>query len=146
MMKTALQRIKNVMAIKPQSLSGTTASTSAIIDRMGFASANLILMAGAVGGEPTGAKVAVIIQHGDAANLSDAATFATVGTFGADDDPLTNAEISRHVKLDGAKRYIKVVGTPAFTGGTTPSIPFAAAVALGDGDAAPVDSNDIIGA
>jgi hypothetical protein len=49
-----------------------------------------------------------------------------------------NGEAEKDVDLSSAKRYIRVVNTVDFTGGTSPAIPVAAEVVLGGSEQLPV--------
>lgn len=91
-----------------------TAIVSAIIDMQGFESATFVLMTGT--NTDADATFAVLVEHGDAANLSDAAavddveligTEALAGFTFADDNEC------RKIGYKGIKRYARVTVTPA---------------------------------
>lgn len=106
-----------------------TPIVSEIIDLSGFDKAMFAILIGA--NTDTNATFAVLIEHGDAANLSDAApapdanltgTEAAAGFTAADDDNKT-----RKIGYVGPKRYIRLTITPS---GNDAGNIFVAAVAL----------------
>jgi len=128
-------------AFSPQAVSGSAAIDGAIIDRLGVGSAKLVLERAVVTGAPSAADFAVIIQHGDAANLSDATTYVTLETAL---NVLTAGLTEYLVALGGAKRYIRVVVTPAYTGGTSPGNIAAGEIVFGDYSEDPAIENETI--
>lgn len=134
MAKRLAESVKVVAGIAPIARSAGTANGD-VIDRLGFAGAVVHLKAGAATGAPTAQGVALKVQHGDASNGSDMAdvTGATIAALTAD-----NAEAQLDLDLSGYKRYIRVVVTTTFTGGTTPTIPSAVDVVLGEAVSGPV--------
>ncbi len=92
-----------------------TAIVSEIIDLAGFGSCMFAIAIGA--NTDANATFAVLVEHGDAANLSDAAavpdanltgTEAAAGFTAADDDNET-----RKIGYVGPKRYVRLTITPA---------------------------------
>ena len=115
----------------PSTLSDGTPIVGAVIDRLGYQSALLIFSNEAASGSPSAAAASLIIEDGDAANLSDAATFATLES--AKDIKIAGlAQYS--IDLSKAKRYIRVTEDTTYTGGTTPANQLAADVVLFDKD------------
>lgn len=112
-------------AISPQTLTGTTAANGTGIDRSGYDSVKIIGSTGAVGGTPSSFTVTFKLQ-----DSADNSTFADVSgksfTVTAAD-----GENTLDVSLIGLNQYIRVVMTPAFVAGTSPSVLAAAAVNLG---------------
>jgi hypothetical protein len=91
------------------------------------------LLYGATANTPTGTQLAVKIQHGDASNLSDVADYVTVAALGSASANFTAGDVAAYgINLEGAKRYIRVVVTPTFTGGASPNILLACAASLAD--------------
>jgi len=128
-------------AFPPQSVSGAAAINGQIINRLGAASAKLVLERAAASGAPSAVALAVVIQHGTQANLSDAATFATLETSLS----ALAAGLSEYlISLDGANQYIRVVITPTYTGGTTPANLVAGELVLGDYSEDPQIENEAI--
>ncbi|HEY7824042.1 MAG TPA: hypothetical protein VIG24_14470, partial [Acidimicrobiia bacterium] len=81
-MRNYLAETKVVTAIQPAT--GTGAATSVIIDTKGFSLAKVFLAVGATADDFTTIK----IEHGEAANLSDAADLKVVDlTDSSTDDP-----------------------------------------------------------
>lgn len=112
-------------AVSPQSLSGTTAANGVGIDRSGYDSMKIIGSTGAVSGTPSSFTVTYKLQ-----DSADNSTFTDVSgqsfTVAAAD-----SENSLNVNLIGLNQYIRVVMTPAFSGGSSPAVLAAAAVSLG---------------
>lgn len=91
-----------------------TVQTSAIIDTAGYEGVALVLQTGTL--SDADATFAVTIEHGDQANLSDAAAAATADLTGT----LANASFDfgadnacRKIGYVGSKRYIRAKVTPA---------------------------------
>lgn len=136
----AFQNTKGVSAVDSQLFAGGAVNGN-IIDRLGFQSLLISLGYGATTGTPTGTAIAWIVQHGAAANLSDAATFATLTALGAADANFTAGEcVNINLNLEGAKRYIRIVPTLTFTAGTTPKLQAAVVGILADSDKNPQPS------
>lgn len=160
------QRVKVVPAIAPQAIQSAGTITGSVIDRVAatptqpsgvvaytavndaagvYNSAVVCVNTGACTGTPSAQSTTFVVQHGTLANGSDMANIpaaayidyngssATVPAITAD-----NSSVSIAVNLEGLGRYIQVVATLAFTGGTTPKQFVVASVALGDGNGNPV--------
>jgi hypothetical protein len=127
-MRDMLNNITPRRAISPAA-AGTdnTAFVSQIIDTQGFDSLTFLILTGALA--DVDATFAVTMDHGDVANLSDAAavpadqligTLALAGfTFAADD-------ATRKIGYRGSRRYVRMTITPSANTGNA----FVAAVAL----------------
>ena len=102
--------VKIDKAINPV-VSSEGANNGVIIDRRYYDTAKFNCSVGAVAGAPDSFIVVFKVQHGDAANLSDVAD--VVGATTTITAINTDAEIS--VDLTSVKRYIRCVGTVAFT-------------------------------
>jgi len=116
----------------------TTASAGAIngssIDRQGYQSCALHVSGGAATGTPTSLTIASKIQESStgSSGWTDVSGAAITTSAAAS----TDAEAD--VDLSGVKRYVRVVTTVAFVGGTSPAIPVAASVVLGGAVTLPV--------
>jgi hypothetical protein len=101
-------------AIAPVSVADNTAQVSQIIDRQGYESLMFAIAIGSVADADV--TFTVLVEHGDAANLSDAAAVPDeqlVGTevlagFQFDDD-----NEPRKIGYIGDKRYVRLTITPA---------------------------------
>ena len=134
-MNDLFNNISIARALSPASVADDTAQVSQIIDRRGYGSLTFAIATGSLA--DSNATFAVLVEHGDAANLSDAAavpdadllgTEALAG-FAFDDDDET-----RKIGYRGAKRYVRLTITPSGNG----SAALLAAVAvLGHAQAAP---------
>ena len=101
-------------AISPVSVSDDTAQVSQIIDLQGYESLTFAIATGNLA--DADATFAVLVEHGDVANLSDAAavpdnqllgTEALAGFTFSDDDE------TRRIGYVGDKRYVRLTVTPA---------------------------------
>jgi hypothetical protein len=128
------ENAKLIAGIAP-ALQAAGDANGTVIDRFGFLDAIVHLKVGAASGTPTAQGVSLKIQTGDASDGSDMAdvTDATIAALAAD-----NAEAELNLDLSGYKQYIRPVVTTAFTGGTTPKIPVAVTVAIGNAVEIPV--------
>jgi len=113
----------------PAQPSGITAYTAYTQAAGIYLTGNILLSVGAASGEPTAQSVTLKLQESDASDGSgmEDVTGATISALTAD-----NAYSAKDFDLAGLKRYIRVVVTVALTAGTSPKIPVAVAVALGD--------------
>lgn len=115
-------------AISPAAaVADNTPLVSQIIDRLGYEQLVFAILLGALA--DADATFAVLVQHGDQANLSDAAdvpdlqltgTEALAGFTFADDDKV------RKIGYVGPKRYVRLTITPANNSGNA----FVAAIAI----------------
>ena len=109
-----MNKLHVLRAISPVSVADNTAQVSQIIDRRGFDSLAFLIATGSIA--DADATFVVLVEDGDAANLSDAAAVADAelsGTellagFQFDDDNET-----RKVGYLGNKRYVRLTITPS---------------------------------
>jgi hypothetical protein len=100
-------------AISPVSVTDNTAQFSQIIDRVGFESLEFCIATGSIA--DADATFTVLVEHGDAATLSDAAAVPddslisteAVASFKFDSDDST-----RRIGYIGGKRYVRLTITP----------------------------------
>lgn len=114
-MRDLHNNIHAVRALSPvASAADNTAWVSQIIDRQGYEALEFLILTGAL--PDADATFAVTMDHGDAANLSDAAavdaslivgTLAAAGFIFSDDDKV------KKVGYVGDKRYVRLTITPA---------------------------------
>lgn len=129
-MQDLMNRIHVVPAIAPQVGTTDAAMVSAIIDRQGYESATFAIATGVL--TDADATFAVLLEDGDAANLSDnvavpdeqlIGTEALAGfAFGDDGE-------SRKLGYRGNKRYLRLTITP--TGNAAGNAPISAVCILG---------------
>jgi hypothetical protein len=127
-MRDLLHVIHPVRAISPAAaIADNTPIVSQIIDRSGYEALVFLVLIGALA--DADATFAVTMEHGETANLSDAAavpagniqgTLAKAGFTFADDDKV------RKVGYSGSKRYVRITVTPSGNAGNA----FISAVAL----------------
>lgn len=112
-MRDIYHRLEIRRAISPVSVADNTAQVSQIIDRQGFDAVLFAILLGAIADADM--TSVVLLEHGDAANLSDAAAVPDadlIGTellaaFQFDDDNET-----RKLGYVGNKRYLRLTITP----------------------------------
>lgn len=115
---------------------GTANSTG--VDRLApsFGACVLLVQAGAASGTPTTLTLDAKVQHSD-----DNSTFTdytpSSGTASVGQITAASTNARKAVDLSGAKRYVRVAVTTAFTGGTSPTLLSSAALILGDAQATP---------
>jgi hypothetical protein len=112
-MKDLMNRIDVKRVLSPVSVADNTAQVGQIIDRKGYHSLTYLIATGSIA--DADATFTVLLEEGDAANLSDAAAVADadlIGTevlagFQFDDD-----NECRKLGYKGAKRYTRLTITP----------------------------------
>lgn len=112
-MKDRFNCMHPLRCISPVSVSDTTAQVGQIIDKKGFEALTYVIATGSIA--DADATFTVLLEEGDAANLSDAAAVADadlIGTevlagFQYDDDNET-----RKLGYIGSKRYTRLTITP----------------------------------
>ena len=124
--------IHPVVAIAPAApTTDNTVLTSAIIDKAGYESLAFLILIGVLAAGA--ATFAVTVEHGDAADLSDAAPVAAAnltGTLALASFDQTADGKARKIGYTGAKRYVRLKITPT---GNNAAAPIAALALLGDG-------------
>ena len=112
-MKDLFNQIHPLRVISPVSVADTTAQVGQIIDKRGFESLTYVIATGSIA--DADATFVVLLEEGDAANLSDAAAVADADLLGTealaafqfDDDNET-----RKLGYIGSKRYTRLTITP----------------------------------
>ncbi|MFL7903978.1 hypothetical protein ACJ41P_22780 [Azospirillum argentinense] len=117
-MRDLMNHIHPITAIQPTRATDNTALVSAIIDTAGFNSLTFVPMVGTVA--TAGAAFAVTVEHGDAADLSDAVavpadqllgTLGLAGFTGADDGE------TRKLGYVGYRQFVRLRITPTGNAG-----------------------------
>ncbi len=129
-MKNIQYSVAPRVSVVPGSFSGTTARNGSGVDTMGFADARAVCHVGAATGTPDSYTVTWKIQESSDNGSSDA--FADVSGLTAvcdADNELVTIDIPNVGTV--RERYLRVVGTPAFTGGSTPTVPGVGIIELG---------------
>lgn len=132
----------SLAAIPPQSNDGTAISGIAI-DRLGADTALIIFDAAAASGSPDAAVTSIKLQDCDTTTAGSFDDFLTLES--ALDIDAAAKHKSYMVKLEGAKRYIRLVVDTTYTAGTTPANVLAANVILGDYDVEPKVAQTVLG-
>ena len=127
-MRSVYDAIKNVQAIDP--IAASAVQTSAAIDTKGYNSGAVVVVNGAATGTPTSYTVDAKVQHCDTSGGSYADVSGAAITQIVADSKIATIRLAG---LGGVtiKRYIKVLVTPAMTGGSSPKALIAAVVQLG---------------
>ena len=134
-MKDLHDKIHTATVIAPVSVSNNTAQVGAIIDRSGFDSLEYSIALGANAG--AAGTYTVLLEEGDAANLSDATTVAAAdlrGTIANASWSYTDVNKTRKLGYTGNKRYTRMTVTPA---SNVAACLFAVTAILGDPVTAP---------
>lgn len=122
-MRDLLNSVDVRPAIVPVAAAQTdnTAMVSAILDRRGFESVLLAIVTGTLA--DADATFAVTLEHGDAANLSDATAVAVDqmnGTLAGASFTFAHDSASRKLGYVGGKRYVRATITPSNNTGNAP--------------------------
>ncbi len=116
------------------------------IDRRGFNSCVLVAKTGALAGTPTTQTFDAKLQHSDtlAGVYADFVPSVPQPTPSGAVAQITTADTikKRSIDLKTAKAFIRVVGTTAFTGGTTPTMGSDATLILGGADVLPTAADE----
>lgn len=101
-------------AISPVSVADTTPQVSQIIDTQGYNSLEFLIATGSIA--DVDATFTVLVEDGNAANLSDAAAVADaqlLGTEAAAGFQFDDDNEVRRIGYLGGKRYVRLTITPA---------------------------------
>lgn len=129
-MRYTFEHAKAVTSIAPKSLDAG-AENGVAVDTAGFGDGVAIISIGAATGSPSAQTVDAKLQesaNGTSgwADISGAAIVQATA-----DNKTAEIKISRRTRA-ASERYIRAVITPGFTGGTSPEIPCAATIVLGN--------------
>lgn len=120
-MRDLMNSIHTAVALAPVVATDNTAQVSAIIDTRGYDSLTFAILAGTLA--DADATFAVTMDHGDASNLSDAASVPTgdiVGTLALAGFTFADDAETRKIGYVGAKRYVRLTITPTGNAGNAP--------------------------
>src|ERR1017187_6663682 len=122
----AYDDVKVVTSVKPQSLTGSTAATGASVDTLGYDNAKINAYAVTTTSNPSVATATVKLQESADGSTSWTDALDNTGTVIGFTLDAHAADAFNAARIEGLnlnrKRYLRVVATPAFTGGTTPAI------------------------
>lgn len=122
--------IKSVTGITPTNSAASATTAGAAIDRLGFETAVIHCLAGAVAGAPSAQSAIFKLQESDTTAAED---FADVTGAALAAMTTNNASGRLAVNLAARKRYIRIVCVVALTAGSSPTLPIAASGQLGGG-------------
>jgi hypothetical protein len=112
---------KYTLALAPVIVSDNTAQVGLIIDRAGFAGLELVLATGTLA--DADATFAVTVDHGNQANLSDAAAVPAnqlLGTTAEASFTFAADNTTKKIGYIGDKRYVRLTITPANNAAAAP--------------------------
>ena len=138
MRRDLMNNIHPLRAISPVSVADNTAQVSQIIDTQGFQSLTWLIATGALA--DTDATFAVLAEHGDEANLSDAAAVTDdelIGTEALAGFQFDNDNETRKLGVKSVKRYHRLTITPS---GNAAAALLSAIALLGHPDQAATDN------
>lgn len=142
-MRTIYDNVGVAKSIVPQSDSGGSPVNGSVVDTLGYNSAMLVLGTGAISGSPTTTSIAVKLQEGSLADGSDMAD-AKDNTGTNIGGTITAAGSILLARIEGLstnrKRYLRIVETTTFSGGSTPAVLVHANILLGRGSAKPANT------
>lgn len=138
--------IKLVTGIAPAANAAGTvtgANGTTGVDRLGANFAVVEVQTGAVTGAPTTQTLDVKIQHSDAigSGFVDYVPGA-VGSGAVAQLTAVQTRKRKTIDLRGAKRYVRLSSTTAFTGGTSPTLFSVSTLILGGFDVLPAQLDD----
>ena len=122
-MRDLHNNIAPAVAFDTAAISSNTTTAGNIIDRQGYEAVEFILLSGTL----TDGTYTPLIEHGDAANLSDAAAVADSELLGTEADAAfaaTEDDAVKRVGYIGSKRYVRlsIVSASTTSGGTMSAI------------------------
>lgn len=123
-------------AISPVVATDNTPLVSQIIDCAGFDGVEFAIATGTLA--DADATFTTLVEHGDAANLSDAAAVADANLLGTEAGAsftFAAADATKKIGYIGSKRYVRLTITPALNTGNAP---ISAVAVLGFPKMAPV--------
>jgi hypothetical protein len=136
MMQDLKNNISTAVAIAPAVVTDNTAQVGNVIDRQGFESLTYVIGTGTLA--DADATFTVLVEEGDAANLSDAAAVADADLIGTEADAgfdFADDDATTMIGYRGSKRYTRITVTPS---GNSGNAPIAALALLGHPHEAPV--------
>jgi hypothetical protein len=135
----AYDDIRVATSVKPQSLTGSTPANGLSVDTLGYDNAKVHAYAVTASGSPSAATVAVKLQESTDGTGSGGGAWAdaldNTGTVIGFTLTVNAADAFNAARIEGLnlnrKRFLRVVATPAFTGGTSPAISTYAEITFG---------------
>jgi hypothetical protein len=137
-MRDLFNAITVARAIAPVSVSDNTAQIGQIIDRQGYGSVTFAIATGSVA--DADATFTVLVEHGDAANLSDVASVADADLLGTEalaGFTFADDNATRKIGYVGGKRYVRLTVTPV---NNASAAVFGAVAVLGHAQLAPTSN------
>jgi len=124
---SAYDDIRQATSIVPQSLTGSSAVNGVSVDTLGYDNAKIHAYAAQASGSPTTGAVVVKLQESADGSTNWADALDNTGTvIGFTLSALQTAAAFGAARVEGLnlnrKRYLRVVVTPAFSGGSSPAI------------------------
>ena len=123
---SAYDDVHNVSSIIPQSVSGSSAVDGVSVDTQGYENAKLHIYAAEATGSPSAGSLAVTLQESADGSTNWSNALDNTGTvIGFTLTGLQAAAGVNAARIEGLnlnrKRYLRIVVTPTFTGGSSPA-------------------------
>lgn len=124
------------VSLNPQAISGSSAVNGSGVDTKNYRDAMAVIRTGATSGAPDSFSIAGKVQ-----DSADNSSFADVTglTFTAITAVSTTGLLRLNLMGD-QRRYLRIVVTPTFSGGTSPSVELFGVILLGNAVFNPVNS------
>jgi hypothetical protein len=113
-MRDAAHNVHPMRAISPVSVADNTAQVGQVIDTKGYRSLTFVIATGSLA--DADATFAVLVQHGDQPNLSDAVDVADADLIGLESQAgftFSDDDETRKIGYVGNRRYVRLTVTPA---------------------------------
>lgn len=124
------------LSLEPQAISGSSAVNGSGVDTKNYRDAMAVIRTGATAGTPVSFTV-----DGKVQDSADNSSFADVsGLTFAQITAANTTKLLRINLMGDQRRYLRIVVTPAFTGGTSPSVQMFGVILLGNAVFNPVNS------
>lgn len=127
-MRSLFDAIRSIVSVRPVASTGATHNGVAV-DTLGYNSGMAVIEIGAATGAPTSLTVDAKVQESD----TSGGTYTDVS--GAAITQQTAGSKSAQIRVEGLgtsrKRFLRLVVTTAFVGGTSPTIPVVGTIQLG---------------
>lgn len=140
----AYDDVRNTTSVAPQSVTGAVNGSS--VDTQGYDNAKIHVYAAQASGSPSAASLAVTLQESADGSTNWANALDNTGTvIGFTLSGLNAAAAVNSARVEGLnlnrKRYLRVVVTPSFTGGTSPAVQAYGELIFGGPQQLPVNTN-----
>jgi len=134
-MRSIYDNVSLAQSLIPQSVTGASAVNGTAVDTKGFNTAMLSAYAGLTSSNPSVANMVYKLQESDTSGGTYTDALDNTGTVIGGTIAVNAAAGSLVRRIEGLglnrKRFLRVVITPAFTGGTSPAVLLDGQIVLG---------------